>query len=439
MMGGSSRGRRDGGVWGATRRSGRASLSAAGVLLLAASVIACNLGTDFAEDLVDKTAERNERRLVEQQRQELPLPDPEVVRYISLTAEDLVLDEDFRVDLVDDLVIGEKRTGSEYLFSRFTGRGAALGNVAVDHAGRLFVLEARSREVRAFDPSGEFLFKFGRPGQGPADFEGPFGMIVAGARIHVFHRRFSSSIWDLDGNFERDHATLRTPEAQEAARLDETTSSSTFPTREDARRRSEGARLRMPLQVTGRPDGSMIMMFRAVPDEPTGRIVTPYVRVVGRFEDGAEVQRYIEVPEWAGLSIAVSPDGGMYVGMFGHLRTEHYIIALDAAARPRWVLVTPWDTKIFPSAYLRVDGQGRLFVFPNFQVIDDDPRSQLHVYTGDGELIGSGYLNRRPVYLHWQVATADHVYGVHVNASTEEWEVVRYQLKIPTRERNGPR
>lgn len=417
-----------------SRLAGRAAMCSRGagvVLLLAASVIACTLDTDFAEELVEKTAERNERRLVEQQRQELPLPDPEAVRYISLTAGDLVLDENFYVDLVDDLVIGEERTGPEYLFVRFSGRGAALGNVAVDTDGRLFVLETRSGEVRAFDPSGEFLFKFGQPGQGPADFENPYGLIVAGERMHVFHRRFSSSIWDLDGKFERDRATLRTPEAQEAARLETTTRGTVATSREEARRQSEGALLRAPVQVIGRPDGSMIMVFRTASGERTGRISTPYVRVVGRFEDWAEVQRYIEVPEWAGVSVAVSPGGEVYVGMFGHLRTEHYIIALDAAARPRWVLVTPWDAKIPPSAYLRVDGQGRLFVFPNSQVSADDPRSPLQVYTQDGELIGSGYLNRRPVVLHWQVATADRVYGVRVNPSTEEWEVVRYRLEIP--------
>lgn len=431
MMRGSIEGRRDGESSYTAAPRGMGPLCAIVVLLLAASLIACNLDTDFAEELVEKTAERNERRLLEQQRQELPLPDPEAVRYISVAAEDLVLDESFRVDLVDDLVIGEKRTGPEYLFVRFSGRGAALGNVAVDTDGRLFVLETRFGEVRAFDPSGEFLFKLGQPGQGPADFENPYGLIVAGERIHVFHRRFSSSIWDLDGKFERDRATLRTPEAQEAARLETTTRGTVATSREEARRRSQGPLLRTPVQVIGRPDGSMIMVFRAQAGERTGRIATPYVRVVGRFEDWAEVQRYIEVPEWAGVSVAVSPGGEVYVGMFGHLRTEHYIVALDAAAQPRWVLVTPWDAKIPPSAYLRVDGQGRLFVFPNSQVSAEDPRSPLQVYTQDGELIGSGYLNRRPVVMHWQVATADRVYGVRVNPSTEEWEVVRYRLEIP--------
>jgi hypothetical protein len=54
----------------------------------------------------------------------------------------------------------------------------------------------------------------------------------------------------------------------------------------------------------------------------------------------------------------------------------------------------------------------------------------VQIYTRDGELIGSGYLNRRPVAQNWQVADREHVYGVRVNPVTEEWEVVRYRLAL---------
>ena len=120
----------------------------------------------------------------------------------------------------------------------------------------------------------------------------------------------------------------------------------------------------------------------------------------------------------------------MYVAMFGHLRTEYYIVALDPAGEPRWVLTVPWDTDTPPRADLRVDGQGRLFVFPNFRIDEDDPRSPVQVYSRDGEIIGSGYLNSRPVYLHWQASGQEHVYGVRVHPVSEEWEVVRYRLVL---------
>jgi len=408
----------------------RGALIIAVVLSAAIATTACDIDTDFADDLVEKTAERNRQRLLEQQRAELPLPDPDDVPYIVPDPESLVLDEEFRVDLVDDLVLGEGRSGSDYLFVRFTGRSSALGNVAVDAAGRMYVLETRADVVRVFDPAGEFLFEFGRPGQGPGDFEGPFGIDVAGDRVHVYHRRFDTSIWDLDGNFVRDRAILRTPEAQEGARLEETTRGTMATTPSEARERAEARRFRVPNQVIGRPDGSQIMVFRDEPEEQIGRISTPYTRVVGRFEDGAEIERFIEVPEWAAPSIAVAPDGGVYVGLFGHLRTEHYVVALDANGAARWVLMTPWDPEIPVRADLRVDGSGRLYVFPNFQADIEDLRSPVQVYDDAGELIGSGYLHRRPLWLHWQRTTAEHVYGVRLNPVSEEWEVVRYRLEI---------
>jgi len=403
----------------------------AGVLLLAAGIAGCNLGDDFADNLVEKAAKRNEERRIEQQREELPLPDPDVVPYISVTAADLELDEEFKVNLVDDLVLGAGRTDPNYLFVRFSGSSAALGNVAVDGGGRIFVLETRNDEVRVFDADGEFVHTFGQPGEGPTDFQNPYGLIIAGEQAHVFHRSFFSSIWDLDGNFLLDRRTLLTPEAEEEAQLSETTRGTEETSSSEAQRSSQERRFRTPTQVIGRPDGSMLMVFRAEPrGERTGRIATPTVRVLSRFEEGRETERIFEVPEWAGPSFAISQAGELYVGMFGHLRGEHYTIALAADGTPRWTLVTPWNPESPPRMDLRVDGEGRLFLFPNFQADADDPQRPVHVFTPDGELIGSGYMNRRPVWLNWQITKPDHIYGVRVNLTTEEWEVVRYRLEI---------
>ena len=402
------------------------------VLAFGAAVAGCDFDTDFAETMVENQAERNRQRSIEQQREELPLPDPEAVDYKSYFDEDLPFDDNFRINLVDDLVLGEGRVGPEYLFVRFTGSRAALGNVAVDDEGHIFVLETRSDEIRVFDPDGGFLYKFGQPGQGPGDFQSPYGMIVAGNQVTVFHRSFFSSIWTLGGGFVRDRETLRTPEAQESARLQAPTPGTAL-SREESQRRAAARRFRTPVQVIANETGALIMAFRAEPTDPSGRVSTPFVRVVGQFEDGVEAKRYIEVPEWASPSLAVAPSGDLYVGMLGHLATELYIVALDAAGEPRFVIVTPWDPQMPPGAYLRVDSDGRLFVFPNFRADAEDPNRPAHVYTSEGELIGSGYLNRRPVWAHWQVTTSDGIYGVRLNPETEEWEVVRYRLEVGER------
>lgn len=416
-----------------TRRTGRRLMA----LALAAACIAlsaCDIDTDFADDLVEKTAERNRLRLQQQQRQELPLPDPEVVPYLAVTSEQLAPDPEFRVDLTDELVIGGGREEPEYLFVSFIGRSSALGNVAVDDRGRLFVLETRSDRVRVFDADGEFRFAFGQPGQGPTDFQDPFGIEIAGDRVHVYHRRFDVSIWDTDGNFIRDRQILRTPEALAAEQLLDAAAGTSSGSREEARQRAAARDVRVPFEVFGRPDRSMLMVFREEPLEQSGRITTPFVRVLGRFEDGVEVERLFTVPEWATPDFAPAPDGGLYVGMFGHMRTELYVVALDAAMQPRWVLMAPWDPDAPPRAYLRVDPEGRLYVFPNFIPVEGDPRSPVQVYGPDGSLIGSGYANRRPIYLHWQQIAGGRIHGVRPNPETEEWEVVRYRVDVTARE-----
>ena len=404
-----------------TRRRGRATTPGPHrgswllVLLVAGffAPVGCDFGDDFAEDLVEKTARRNEERRLEQQREELPLPDPAVVPYKSVSSADLELDESFRVDLVDDLVIGEGRTDPDYLFVSFPGGSSGLGNIAVDGDGRFYILETRSDEVRVFGDDGRFLFKFGQPGEGPGDFQRPHGIVIAGEQVHVFHRSFFSSVWSLDGELLEDRQTVLTPETA------------------TAEGEVDDRRFRRPLSISGRPDGSMLMTFRAVPEGgQMGRITTPYVRVMGRFEGGRETGRIIEVPEWAGPSFAVSPEGELYVGMFGHLRNEHYIVALAADGTPRWTLASPWDPEIPPRADLRVDGEGRLYVFPNFRTDVEDPRRPVRVFTRGGELIGSGYLNRRPIWVNWQITKPDFVYGVRVSPVTSEWEVVRYRLEI---------
>jgi hypothetical protein len=443
-----------------------------GVLALAVLVMAgCNLGDDFAESLIEKTAKRNEERRLEQQREALPLPDPSVVPFVRVADADLDVNEDFRVDLVDDLVIGAGRSGPEYLFVNFGGSSFGLGNVAVDDRGRIYVLETRNSEVRVFDRDGEYLFAFGRPGEGPGDFQRPFAVVIAGGELGVYHRSFFASIWSLTGDYVDDRRIFE--EAPEGSETAEGRSRS-FRSAEEAPEGSETSEgrsrsFRSAFAIVGRPDGSTINVFRAEPQEPSGRVVTPYVRVIARFEDGREVQRYMEIPEWAGPSLAVAANGEMYVGMFGHLRSEHYIVAIDATGEPRWTLVTPWHPALPPHADLRVDGEGRLYVFPGFQVYNvtppedeaddeagagrrpvqlpdpdptlpagyviefNDPRRPVQVYTRDGELIGSGYLNRRPVAQNWQVADREHVYGVRLNPVTEEWEVVRYRLALSAR------
>ena len=65
-----------------------------------------------------------------------------------------------------DLEIGEFDGDDAYLFSR-------IASVAEDPLGRILVVDRGVSEVRVFDPSGAFLFRFGGEGDGPEEFRGP--------------------------------------------------------------------------------------------------------------------------------------------------------------------------------------------------------------------------------------------------------------------------
>lgn len=65
-----------------------------------------------------------------------------------------------------DLRIGAMEGAGADVFGR-------IGGIALDEAGRLFVLDNQASEVRVFDESGRHDFSFGRPGAGPGELASP--------------------------------------------------------------------------------------------------------------------------------------------------------------------------------------------------------------------------------------------------------------------------
>lgn len=79
----------------------------------------------------------------------VPLPD---------SPKDIVFTEEFQ--------IGTLEGDSNQVFGEFI-------SFAVDEGGCVYVLDWRAKTVRKFDPQGEFLLSFGKPGQGPGEFSSP--------------------------------------------------------------------------------------------------------------------------------------------------------------------------------------------------------------------------------------------------------------------------
>ncbi|MBM3310390.1 MAG: hypothetical protein FJY80_02665 [Candidatus Aminicenantes bacterium] len=51
-------------------------------------------------------------------------------------------------------------------------------DVAVDSAGRIYVLDTGNNRIQKLGPDGAFLQTIGRPGQGPGDLQGPFSLDI---------------------------------------------------------------------------------------------------------------------------------------------------------------------------------------------------------------------------------------------------------------------
>ncbi len=116
-----------------------------------------------------------------------------------------VWDDSTRWILVPEVTIGSEADGPE-LF-------ASIADFTVDAAGRMYVLDRRSRRVQVFDADHQFVRTIGREGSGPGEFRDPIGLswdpqghlwVVdpANGRIAVFdtagtplttHRRSSTS------------------------------------------------------------------------------------------------------------------------------------------------------------------------------------------------------------------------------------------------------
>jgi hypothetical protein len=66
----------------------------------------------------------------------------------------------------EELTLGAAEDDPRYVFGDFI-------RFAVDAEGNAYVLDRGSRSIRKYSASGEFLLQFGRPGQGPGEFQMP--------------------------------------------------------------------------------------------------------------------------------------------------------------------------------------------------------------------------------------------------------------------------
>ena len=83
----------------------------------------------------------------------------------------------------EELSIGLEDGDSNYVFFRING-------IEADSEGNIYVLDGGNFQIKVFNETGEFLYSFGKKGQGPGEFLGPlqFGM-DKNENIHILDMR----------------------------------------------------------------------------------------------------------------------------------------------------------------------------------------------------------------------------------------------------------
>ena len=343
-----------------------------------------------------------------------------------------------RIDLVEDLVIGERDGDDNYML--YNPRGPA---VAPD--GRMYVLDAGNHRVQVFDATGDYIMTRGGEGQGPGEFTRPSSILIAGKRLYVRdlgnHR---VSVWTLEGEYIGE---LPYPPA---------------PT---------------PNLMLGFDDGTMLGRA-SLRDEDEDMFASSTAPRYKLFTYGTEFEVLKEIHEWPRFSIpsitrqtstnasfmamrvptarpgfAATHDGQIYTTV----AAEYQVRAYDRDATLRWALRVAWPRvpieeheivavierarenipeatrsevdwpEVRPAlSYVAVDGHGHIYLYPypaNQEAAEAD-EVPVDVYSADGEHLFSGLIPA----LRWNDVQGDFVYRPNSNDDTGEQMIVRYRL-----------
>jgi hypothetical protein len=103
-----------------------------------------------------------------------------------------------RLVFKEELSIGAEEGDEEYMFGKRV-------NFITDDLGNFYVNDWDRKEIRKFDPEGNFLLTIGRPGQGPGEFRNPWGpTFVSEGKMFVMDIAANRlSFFDTNGNFLR--------------------------------------------------------------------------------------------------------------------------------------------------------------------------------------------------------------------------------------------
>lgn len=356
-----------------------------------------------------------------------------------------VANEDRRgvVRVVRELVIGEEDGDFNYLF------GTRAPHVSVDVDGRMFVADPTNLRVQVYDANGDYVRTIGRSGEGPGEFAFPYATAIAGQYLYVSDtQRSRLSRWSLDGVLDWDRAV------------------NVFP-----------GYLVPP--VVGLLDGTWLIRFRAP--------LSDTMVVAHMSADGERTHEFapLAIPGrtaykshmiYVGATppqYAADVQGNVYVSPLD----EYQVFAYGLDGSMRWALQVPtdrpgisdeekdwavgwlreerypnvrksaidWPDRAYALADVKVDGRGRVYVFPYVPRGVRHERLPVDVYASDGSRLLAGWLegDLEGIYwtggwkpgpmlnASWQTARGDRVYGVLEAPETGVYMVARHRLDFP--------
>ncbi len=102
-----------------------------------------------------------------------------------------------KASFIETLSLGKESGDENYTFF-------SIRSIAVDQSLNIYVLDFRNYQILKFDKDGKFLWKAGREGQGPGEFQRPNYMSVNQLdSVAILDNYRILSIFDLLGNFQR--------------------------------------------------------------------------------------------------------------------------------------------------------------------------------------------------------------------------------------------
>ncbi len=349
-----------------------------------------------------------------------------------------------------DLVFGDSGDDFNYLFGSRTIR------VAPGEDGTFFVVDTSNQRVQVFDQEGAYVRTVGRSGQGPGEFSFPMAVAVTGEHLFISDSNSSRlSKWTLDGLLVWDRPVHLFPGYMVA-----------------------------PAQ--GLNDGTFLMRYRpARASVEVIRHLDAEGEELGEFAERSVPERVFYSPFsdgtatlafYAGRTLPMwtaTPSGDVYTGTL----EKYQVFAFTAAGKMRWALQQPvpdqpvdrdekewgaalmrgqrfpdtrvsdidWPDRRYALGDMKVDGSGRLYVFPYVSRGSRPDRIPVDVYDRNGESIYHGWLTGAIADLlwqgtwkfgplldvAWQTSLGDFIYGAVLDPETDAARVVRHRLLVP--------